>query len=200
MSLEAINENKTDTENISLDNNGQSSAESAPKSGKKKKKKRSALSYALSLLLKVGLTAAAVWVLLTYVGGVFMCHNNSAYPMIKDGDLIITYRLDPLRQGDVVAYIRDSEVHFGRIVAVAGDTIDFSGDYVSINGYGLYEDTVYPTSSAGAAVGFPYTVQENCVFVLNDYRSDISDSRTYGAIPVSDIQGKAVFVMRRRGI
>lgn len=197
--MEAITE-KNPAENPEQSAVVQPTSENTSTPPKKKKKKRSALSYALSLLLKIGLTAAAVWVLLTYVGGVYMCHNNSAYPMIKDGDLVLTYRLEPYRQGDVIVYMHDSEVHFGRIVAVAGDTIDFSGDYVSVNGYGLYEDTVYPTSSAGAAVDFPYTVQENCVFVLNDYRSDLSDSRTYGAIPVSDIQGKAVFVMRRRGI
>lgn len=166
----------------------------------KKKKKRSAASYALSLFVKIGLTAAVVWVLLTYVGGVYMCHDNKAYPMIKDGDLVITYRLDELRQGDVIAYRHDETVRFGRIVALQGDTVDISGEYVSVNGYGIYEDTVYPTTAEGSSVAYPYTVPPDHVFVLNDYRSDISDSRTYGAIPMEDSFGKAVFVMRRRGI
>ena len=69
---------------------------------KKKKKKRSALSYAVSFFVKIGLTVLCVWVLITYVGGVFMCHDNRSYPMIKDGDLVITYRLGEYRQGDLV--------------------------------------------------------------------------------------------------
>ena len=175
-----------------------SKSDAPPKTGKKKKK--SAWYYALTFFLKIGLTALAVWALLTYVGGVFMCHDNKAYPMIKDGDLVITYRLDKLKQGDVTAYRRDGSIRFGRVIAFEGDVVDIAGDYVTVNGYGLYEDTVYPTPSEGAAVQFPYTVPDGTVFVLNDYRSDLGDSRTYGAIPTEDTQGKAIFVMRRRGI
>jgi signal peptidase I len=38
------------------------------------------------------------------------------------------------------------------------------------------------------------------VFVLNEYRSDLSDSRTFGGIPLEEIQGTVVFTMRMRGI
>ena len=86
------------------------------------------------------------------------------------------------------------------MIALPGDMVDLAGDYVTVNGYGLYEETVYPTSAQGAALSFPYTVPENCIFVLNDYPSNINDSRTYGAIPLEDTEGKVVFVMRRRGI
>ena len=88
----------------------------------------------------------------------------------------------------------------GRVIAAEGDSVDILSDYVTVNGYGIFEDTLYPTTSEGASITFPYTVSENCVFVLNDYRSDISDSRTFGAIRLDDVQGKVVFVMRRRGI
>jgi signal peptidase I len=49
-------------------------------------------------------------------------------------------------------------------------------------------------------VSFPYKVPDNCVFVLNEYRSDLSDSRTFGGIPLEEIQGTVVFTMRMRGI
>ena len=175
---------------------GKTSSEGKPK----KKKKKSAVYYAVTFFAKIGLTALAVWALLTYVGGVSMCHDNSAYPMIKDGDLILSYRLDPLRQGDVVVYRVDGIARFGRVIALGGDTVDIAGEYVDVNGYGLYENTVYPTSAEGAKISFPYTVPQDSVFVLNDYRSDMNDSRNYGAIPISETEGKAVFVIRRRGI
>ncbi|MDO4864798.1 MAG: S26 family signal peptidase, partial [Ruminococcus sp.] len=63
-----------------------------------------------------------------------------------------------------------------------------------------YEDAVYPTKPDGAKIDFPYTTPDNCVFVLSDFRSNITDSRTYGGIPLDDVKGKVVFVMRRRGI
>ncbi len=184
---------QTDSTDIDADN--KPASDSKPK---KKKKKRSALSYAVSFFVKIGLTVLCVWVLLTYVGGVFMCHDNRSYPMIKDGDLVITYRLGGYRQGDVVVYMQDGERRFGRIAAFGGDSVEISSDRVCVNGYAIYDETVYPTPAGN--ITYPYTVDSGYVFVLNDYRSDMSDSRTFGAVSEADLQGKAIFVMRRRGI
>lgn len=175
-----------------------SSDASVKEKGKTKKKKRSAAYYAVTFFVKVGLTVLCIWVLLTYVGGVFMCHDNRSYPMIKDGDLVITYRLGEYRQGDVVVYEKDGERRFGRVIAFGGDEVTISSDRVSVNGYAIYDDTVYPTPAGN--ITYPYTVDSGYVFVLNDYRSDMSDSRTFGAVSEADLQGKAIFVMRRRGI
>jgi signal peptidase I len=38
------------------------------------------------------------------------------------------------------------------------------------------------------------------VFLLNDYRSESSDSRTFGTLSLSEIDGKVVFLFRWRGI
>lgn len=167
---------------------------------KKPKKKRTAKSYAISFFIKAAITALLLWILLYWIVGVFVCHDNSSYPMIKDGDLCITFRLAKLKQGDMIAYKINDEQRFGRIIATEGDSVDIVNDYVTVNGKSILEDTLYPTTSEGASIAFPYTVSEDCVFVLNDYRSDISDSRTYGAIRLDDVQGRIVFVMRRRGI
>lgn len=169
-------------------------------SSKPIRKKRSAKSYALELLIKVLLTILVVWILFTYVIGIFVNHSNSAYPMVKDGDLCITYRLQELKQGDAIVYSLDGSTKYGRVIAFEGDIVEIKDDYITVNGYGIFEDAVYPTSSDGSLITYPYTVPEGCVFVLNDFRSDISDSRTYGGIPIDDTQGKIIFLMRRRGI
>lgn len=166
----------------------------------KVRKKRTATYYALKLLAKLAVTALAVWILCTYVIGVFVNHSHSAYPMIKDGDLCITYRLGELKQGDEVVYTLDGAVRYGRITAMEGDVVDIKSDYITVNGYGVYEDIVYPTTSEGSSIEYPYIVPEGCVFLLNDFRSDISDSRTYGGIPIANTKGKIIFLMRKRGI
>ena len=205
-----------DTENSAADLNAQpaeqSGAEKAaepetpagaepPKKTAKPKKKRTAGSYALEFFIKLGLTGLAVFLLLYFVCGVYICHDNASYPMIKDGDLCLTYRLAEVQQGDAVAYrSADGTVRFGRVIACAGDSVELMNDYVTVNGYGVFEDTFYPTAPAGTKLTYPYTVPEGCVFILNDYRSDISDSRSAGGIAVSDLRGKVAFIMRRRGI
>lgn len=166
----------------------------------KKKRRRSAKSYAVSLLIKIGVTVLLFWFLLSFVIGIMVCHDNGCYPMIKDGDLCVTYRLDTIRPGDAIVYRRDGLLHIGRVTAAAGDRVDFAGERVTINGYTASEDTVYPTVKEGTSISLPYQVPDDSVFVLNDYRPDVSDSRTYGGIPLSSVEGKVIFIMRRRGI
>ena len=81
-----------------------------------------------------------------------------------------------------------------------GDIVDISDGNLTVNGYGVYEDAVYPTTDEGAAISFPYTVPKETVFVLNDYRSDPTDSRIYGGIPLKKTKGKVMIVFRIRGI
>ena len=99
---------------------------------------------------------AVVWALLTYVGYLYVPWQHRL-SHVKDGDLVFTYHLEDYRQGDAVVYRHDETVHFGRVIALPGDMVDLTGDYVTVNGYGLYEETVYPTSAQGAALSFPYT-------------------------------------------
>ena len=167
---------------------------------KSKKRKKTSLDYAIELLIKVAVTVVLVLIVCLFIIGIHINHGNSSYPMIKDGDLVITFRLSDLKQGDEVGYTVDGTFKLGRVVAVGGDEVDINDSFVSVNGFGIAEDVVYPTSSSGAKVDFPYQVPEGYVFMLNDFRSDNEDSRTYGAISCKDCEGKVVFIMRRRGI
>jgi len=167
--------------------------------GRPKRKKKSAGRLAAEFFIKLGVTALLIWALLTFVVGIYVVHSNTGYPMVKDGDLCIIYRLGEIYNGDEVAYRMDGKIRFARVVAMPGDVVDISEESMTINGYGVFEDTVYPTTGEGALIQFPYTVPEGTFFVLNDYRSDVTDSRTYGAIPKTKVKGKVVFMMRRRG-
>lgn len=175
-------------------------AEENNKDKKNGKRKRTATSFMIEFFIKIGITAIVIAVLLTFICGVYVNHSNSAYPMLKDGDLCITYKLADLTRGDEIAYIKDGKIRFGRIVAMPGDKVDVSEEVITVNGLGTFEDTVYPTTSEGSTIEYPYLVSADTVFVLNDYRDDITDSRTYGSIPLSDTKGKVVLVLRRRGI
>lgn len=166
----------------------------------KPKKKRTAKSYAISFFIKVFVTLIVLTVVFRFIAGVHICHTNCAYPTIRDGEFILTYRLADLKQGTMIVYRRDGEVRFGRVIAFSGDKVNIFNDFISVNDYGISENAVYPTSPEGSAISYPYQVPENCVFVLNDFRSDISDSRTYGGIPLEDVEGAVVFTMRMRGI
>lgn len=174
--------------------------ETAARTALPDQKVRKPLPYAAVFLLRVGVTAAALWLLLTFVVGVYVCHTNAAYPMIKDGDLCLTLRPATPKAGDAVVYRSEGETRFGRVVALAGDSVEIRDEELLVNGENVMISAVYPTAAEGSSITYPYTVPEGCLFVLHDFRSDTTDSRTAGAVPLRDCQGSIFFLMRRRGI
>ncbi len=152
-----------------------------------------------NLLLKIFVIGLLLWILLNYVGGVFICHTNDMYPALRDGDLVITFRLGGYKSGDLVIYEHEGKNCFGRIVGEPGDevVIDEEGTY-TINGLRPYETIYYETKKRPSdTMVFPYTVKEGEYFVLADAREQAMDSRSIG--PVTKLKGKVIFQIRRRG-
>ena len=195
--------NENDTLPVPVSSDGADAQADGPAETAKpsaKKKKHTAKSYAFSLLAKLGITVLVVFIALKFVCGVHICHTMSAYPNVRDGEFCLTYRLAEPKKGTMIVYRHNGEVRFGRVIASGGDKVEIFSDFVTVNGFGITEQTPYNTSSEGSAISYPYYVPDNCVFILNDYRSDLSDSRTLGGIPTADIEGAVVFTMRMRGI
>ena len=117
----------------------------------KPQKKRTAASYALSFWIKAAVTALLLWGVFTFVAGVHVCHTNSAYPSIRDGEFCLTSRLAEPKQGTMIIYHRDGEPKFGRVIASGGDSVEILDGTIRVNGYGISDHTVYPTSPAGSS-------------------------------------------------
>ena len=162
-------------------------------------KKKSVGRALLGLVIKLLVVVAIGWVALTYVFGVFRLNGNNMYPMLKDGDLCVTYRLENYRNDDVVAYRVNGRVFFGRIIARPGDAVDGDDRGLLVNGIYPSEEIFYPTQMLDTALNLPVSLDEGQYLVLNDHRTELSDSRTYGLIDEDDLQGKVIFIFRRRG-
>ncbi|MBQ4395988.1 MAG: signal peptidase I [Clostridia bacterium] len=158
-------------------------------------------SLILELLLRAGGTVLALWLVLTFIAGLYVNHGNEGYPMVKDGDLCVTYRLAGLRPGDAVMYVApDGRRQCGRVAALAGDRVEISGNTLLVNGFAAPVESFYPTSAEDGVLQSAYTVPSGCVFVVNDCRVDGQDSRIYGGIPLGNCRGKIILVVRRRDI
>ena len=151
------------------------------------------------LLIKIIVLAILIAILLVYVGGIAVSHDNNMFPAVNDGDLAILYKLGGYYNGDIVLYEADGKSHFGRVAGIPGDVIDIGeeGGY-KINGSMPYETIYFEThKEPSSAITYPYTVKEGEVFILNDMRENTKDSRILGG--VSTIKGKVVLLIRRRG-
>ena len=156
---------------------------------------------ALSLLLRLAAVAAALALLLGVVLLVTQAHGQDMFPAVKDGDLLIAYRLQRRwAQDDVVLYRQGDVLRAGRIAAVGGDVVmlDESGE-LRVNGTLYAGEILYPTYPAGDLV-YPYTVPESCLFLLNDCRTQGEDSRHFGSVPEKNVAGKVITLLRRRGL
>lgn len=164
---------------------------------KKKRKKHPIIKF----LFKMLFLGVAGYLLFTYVLGVYRMSGPNMFPSIKDGDLCILYRLEDYHNDEIVLYKTGSgTMKLGRIIAAPGQTVDFmeEGGF-TVNGYQPTEKIPYQTFAAEESKAvFPVTLAEDEVFIMNDFRSDTSDGREFGAVKKSDISGKLIFILRRR--
>ncbi len=156
---------------------------------------------AINLMIKIAAIALAVWLVLAFVIGITINYGNNMHPAVNDGDLVITLKLQRPYLNAAVLYKHDGKTRTGRVVGLPGNVIEISenGELI-VNGAIASEDIYYPTYQAeNSTVRYPYTVEEGKAFILNDHREDTDDSRSFGAVDLSDIDGPFLLTLRRRG-
>ena len=83
---------------------------------------RKALHFLVRFLVKAAAIASVIILVFTFVFGVDIYHGNEMHPSLKDGDLVITYKLGKYGLGDIVRYTDPvtGNSRFSRIVGLSG--------------------------------------------------------------------------------
>lgn len=155
-----------------------------------------------SLFFRVVFIALAGYLLFTQVFLITQAHGYDMFPSIRDGDLVIAFRVyDDYQKNDVIVCNIGGKQSVLRILARAGDVVTI-GDQgnVQVNGTNQGGDIMYPTYARETGIEYPFRVPEGTVFVLGDYRTQTKDSRDVGPIPVEEIDAKVITILRRRGL
>lgn len=155
----------------------------------------------LALLAKIGVLTLAFLALTFFVFGLYRNQDGDMFPAVKDGDLVVFYRLDrQYSASDCLVLDYQGRRQVRRVAAVAGDTVDITEEGLLINGVLQYEPDIYErTFRYEEGCSFPVTLQDGEVFVLGDARDNAVDSRVYGPVKVKDTLGKVMMLIRRRG-
>ncbi|MBW7473208.1 signal peptidase I [Paenibacillus oenotherae] len=106
----------------------------------------------------------------------------------------ITYHFYSPERGEIVI-INGPEADkrlIKRVIGLAGDVLDLRDGKVYINDT-LLEEPYVRGETLPSSVAFPFTVPADSVFVMGDNRMRSEDSRTIGAIPLTSIEGRAIF-------
>lgn len=154
-----------------------------------------------SLALRIVMLGLAVYIIFTQA---FLITRNSGlgmFPALKDGDLVIAYRLQKeYVKNDVVVYTIDGKQEIGRIIARGTDVVTLDdGGTLRVNGTVQSGEILYPTHKKGD-LEYPYQVPEGEVFLLGDYRTNAVDSRDFGSVSMKQVAGKVITILRRRGL
>lgn len=143
----------------------------------------------LFILLQVLIVVALVFFLfLTPV----RVNGGSMAPTLTPDDVLLidkfTLYLRAPQRGDMVIFPHPEtgEELIKRVIALPGEMVEITGGNVYVNGCLLDESAYNPA----AAEDFPATVVDALsVFVLGDDRKMSLDSRTFGTVPFSKIDG-----------
>jgi len=160
-----------------------------------------------ALVMRVLVLALAFWLVWSYGFCLSQAHGQGMFPALKDGDLCVIYRMairnlmgEKLAAGDMVAYRSDGKRMYGRVAALAGDVLNITeGGSVTVNGVSQGGEIMFPTYARGN-FSFPMTIPEGCIYVLGDHRTDTVDSRDLGPVPLENVDGKVITILRRRGL
>lgn len=162
------------------------------------KRKRNILRFFIAFII----FTLVIYLLFGVFFGIAIVSGPSMEPALYDGDFVFFKRVgDTYSKGDIILVNRGSGVHYiKRIVAVPGDIVDFdeAQGLLVINGAAEHGEYLYfETYPKNSGMIFPLTINEGEYFILGDNRQNSEDSRTFGVIKESDIDGKTLLLFRR---
>lgn len=185
----------------------QAHMESQPKAPSEKQEKtaylnRRALRDIRDFFIKLAIMALAGWLLFGVIFGMAVMNGEDMYPRIRDGDLMVYFRIQQqYHVGDVVTFSQDGQRYTGRIVAQSGDRVEINENgRLLVNGRVQDEEIFYLTEVAEDGIEFPCEIPKESVFLLCDFRTSSTDSRNYGPVELTSLDGKVITILRRRGI
>lgn len=167
-----------------------------------KRKKRLIKQLIQDAIIKVAISAAALFITFGFIFGITLAPTNDMFPAVHEGDLIVYYRPGRIINSDVVIYEDpDGELQIGRVEGSQGETVGKTeGGLLTINGNiqpvqkrsGLYDETYAGNKDISGGIG------NGEYLILGDSRETAKDSRSFGLVSRKSIKGKAFTIIRRR--
>ena len=169
----------------------------------KKKQRRKGMNDVQWFAMQVLIFVIVLYLLFAHIIGITTIPSADMYPRIDSGDFLLYYRLDrdPKAQ-DIVVYEKNDTKYVGRVIAVQGDSVEITKDNaVKVNGYNMIESNIfYETYPLEGYTKYPLTLGAGQCFILADQRQGSEDSRYFGPVDYSELDGTVITVMRRSNL
>lgn len=118
----------------------------------------------------------------------------SSQSEINQSNPIAKYEKEPKGiWGKFIYYVLElgKDSYIKRVIALPGEHVEIKDGKVYINGDIIKEEYLQNGIITDVGVGFDdFVVPENCVFAMGDNRSQSTDCRAFGCIPLERIESK----------
>ena len=164
----------------------------------------------LDLLLTAAITVAIVVAMRIFVADTYQVPTGSMLETIQLGDRLIgekiSYRFRTPVAGEVITFDDPTDpgvTLIKRVIATEGQTIDLVDGVVYVDGEALDEPYTLGKESnpidrhaliLDSDITYPYVIPDGCLWVMGDNRTNSLDSRYFGAVQVSTVSSRAVFI------
>ena len=155
------------------------------------------LSPALRQIVETAALTAVIFVfLVTFVIQGYKVYGSCMEPNLYTGERLLgnkfVYHFEKPARGDVVVFRYPPNPHkvfIKRVIGLPGETVEIHRGKVHINGHRIDEHIYVRNVPHG---DFPrQKIPESHIFVLGDNRDESNDSRSWGVLPLDNIQAKA---------
>ncbi len=165
-----------------------------------KKKKNEWLEWIKAILIAVGF----VFIVRMFLFAPIVVEGPSMLPTLHDRDQMIvnkiTYTLGEPDRFDIVVFHAPEQNDFiKRVIGLPGEHVEVKDNVLYIDGEPIDEpflnDQIYTNDFKLEELEEGYeVVPVDSVFVMGDNRSNSTDSRIIGVVPMDEVVGKARFV------
>lgn len=179
-----------------------------PSPSQKRKEKKGSGSDFLSTLLYCVVALIIFLLIRHFLFAPVSVDGESMVPTLEDQDRLILNKVDSIERFDVVVFPAPDapeKQYIKRIIGLPGDTIRFEDDVLYLNGEAVEEEYLakakenltpgenFTEDFSLATKTGEETVPEGSYFVMGDNRQNSKDSRVFGFVDASSVNGTANF-------
>lgn len=123
-----------------------------------------------------------------------MVEGESMSPTFASGDVLFINKVSSPVRGDIVVFTRNDKSYIKRVIALPGDSIVIRNSRVFVNGEVVVEAYIKEGVFDGGLIeDSEYTLLDGEYFVMGDNRNNSLDSRSFGVVYSSEIDGVKLF-------